>query len=74
MSREKHEVFKCDRCGDIKKPRERRHSEDDDGFPSGWAKVTFFDSSVNWKRDVCTDCANVIGQVIRRADVVVVPR
>lgn len=71
MSRETHDVFKCDRCGKIEKPRERLRFEDDSGFPVGWASVTFSDEQVNWKYDLCTDCGNTVGMVIRRANVVV---
>lgn len=74
MSLQTQDVFRCDRCGKIEKPRDRRETEDDDGFPYTWAKVTFIDHEVNWKQDLCTDCGNAVGQVIRRADVVVLTR
>lgn len=65
MSRKQHDVFICDRCGGVEKPREDRQSEDDDGFPARWAHVTFRDSQVNWKKDLCGDCGDEVGKVIR---------
>lgn len=65
MSRKTTEVFVCDRCGFSCEPRARRTAEDDDGFPSAWARATFRDSQVNWERDLCRDCANEVGRAIR---------
>ena len=66
MSRRQTDVFVCDRCGAVEPPRVHLRAEDDDGFPGSWAHVEFRDLHVNWKHDLCSDCANDVGKAIRR--------
>jgi hypothetical protein len=65
MSKDTLEMFVCDRCDAHEKPRKHRNTEDDDGLPFNWAKVTFRDGRVNWMKDLCNECADDVGAAIR---------